>query len=77
VLPTTALKRAIETAERLRKVVEESKVIAEDNSLVELTISLGVSSLKPGDSLDGLVYRADNALYIAKQEGRNQVQFID
>lgn len=77
VLPTTALKRAIETAERLRIVVEESEIISEDNNQVELTISLGVSSLKPGDSLDGLVYRADNALYIAKQEGRNQVQFID
>ena len=43
---------------------------------INLTISLGVSSLQPGDSLDGLVYRADNALYNAKEEGRNQVQFI-
>jgi diguanylate cyclase (GGDEF)-like protein len=77
VLPTTELKKAIETAERLRKVVEESTITADDESRVDLTISLGVSSLKPGDSMDGLVYRADNALYIAKQEGRNQVQFID
>lgn len=76
VLPTTELKRAIETAERLRKAVAGKTITAEGASF-NLTISLGVSALNPGDSLDGLVYRADNALYIAKEEGRNQVQFID
>ena len=76
VLPTTDLKKAVETAERLRKALE-SKPINTEGASFNLTISLGVSALKHGDSLDGLVYRADNALYIAKQEGRNQVQFID
>jgi len=77
ILPSTDLDKAIETAERLRKTVEKTKSSEQEHGAeVILTISLGVSALQPGDSLDGLVYRADNALYIAKEEGRNQVQFI-
>jgi diguanylate cyclase (GGDEF)-like protein len=77
VLPATELPKAIETAERLRTLVAEMTPAAGGReAAINLTISLGVSSLQPGDSLDGLVYRADNALYIAKEEGRNQVQFI-
>jgi diguanylate cyclase (GGDEF)-like protein len=77
VLPATELPKAIETAERLRTLVAElTAAVRGREAAINLTISLGVSSLQPGDSLDGLVYRADNALYIAKEEGRNQVQFI-
>lgn len=75
-LPNTELDKALETAERLRLVIAENSSETEDGKTIKLTISLGVSSLQEGDSLDGLVYRADNALYIAKEEGRNQVQFI-
>lgn len=75
-LPNTELNKAMETAERLRQVIAENATETEDGKTIKLTISLGVSSLQVGDSLDGLVYRADNALYIAKEEGRNQVQFI-
>jgi diguanylate cyclase (GGDEF)-like protein len=75
-LPTTELSKALETAERLRLVIAENSTASEDGKSIAITISLGVSSLQEGDSLDGLVYRADNALYIAKEEGRNQVQFI-
>lgn len=75
-LPNTGLDKALETAERLRLVIAENSTETEDGKTIRLTISLGVSSLQVGDSLDGLVYRADNALYIAKEEGRNQVQFI-
>lgn len=75
-LPTTELSMALETAERLRLLVAETSTKTADGGLIKLTISLGVSSLQAEDSLDNLVYRADNALYIAKQEGRNQVQFI-
>jgi len=75
-LPNTELSMALETAERLRQLVAESEVSPEESETIKMTISLGVSSLQPDDSLDNLVYRADNALYLAKQEGRDQVQFI-
>lgn len=75
-LPTTALPMALETAERLRLLVAEAGTESEEGEAIKLTISLGVTSLQSEDSLDNLVYRADNALYLAKEEGRNQVQFI-
>ena len=74
--PTTEPSKALETAERLRLVVAENPIEIGGGKTVKLTISLGVSSLQAGDSLDGLIYRADNALYIAKEEGRDQVQFL-
>ncbi len=78
VLPTTELLKAIETAERLRILVAEMSTTVDDErgAAINLTISLGVTSLHPGDSLDSLIYRADNALYIAKEKGRDQVQFL-
>lgn len=77
VLPTTGLVKALETAERIRKVVEEEVVCTDNGAEIRITVSSGVSSLQPTDSIDSLIYRADNALYIAKEEGRNQVQHLE
>lgn len=77
VLPTTGLAKALETAERIRKVIEEEVVRTITGTEIHLTVSCGVSSLQPTDSIDSLIYRADNALYIAKEEGRNQVQHLE
>ena len=40
------------------------------------TISCGVTLARPGDSLDGLLQRADVALYTAKRGGRDRVEGI-
>jgi len=41
---------------------------------LELTVSVGIASFRgAGDSADGLILRADKALYAAKREGRNRV----
>ncbi len=73
-LPETTLEDAIKTAERLRKAVEASRVMAEDE-VIKYTISLGVSELRAADtSLEGLMRRADRALYMAKDAGRNRIK---
>ena len=41
--------------------------------LGRVTISVGVSMLKPGDDMDSLIERADACLYAAKRAGRNRV----
>jgi PleD family two-component response regulator len=38
-----------------------------------MTVSLGCSTLLPGESMDSLLRRADSALYVSKREGRNRL----
>lgn len=72
-LPETNAKNAVEVAERLRKSAEEC-VTYIDHSAVRVTISLGVAQLDEDcQSIDELFHRADRALYLAKQNGRNRV----
>lgn len=75
-LPKTNLKNAFEIAERLRKVVDEEKFVYE-NKTIHVTVSLGIADYRKG-VLTGtdLFKRADRAVYMSKQNGRNQVQFF-
>jgi len=73
-LPETNLTAAAEVADRLRQHLAERPIIAA-HSAVPCTISIGVAQLKEGDSgIDSLLHRADEALYRAKQNGRNRVE---
>ncbi len=74
-LPETDIDDAIKVAERIRQSVEKSEVIFSDQ-VIKITISIGVSKLLPedGKSFLTLFQRADEALYRAKQKGRNQVE---
>lgn len=76
ILPKTDMTSAIEKAEKIRKYIgmtELNNVIAEKS--IKLTISIGVASFpEHGTEVDALVTTADNALYKAKQNGRNRVE---
>lgn len=75
VLPDTDLKNAAIVAERLRRVVEISKVKHGDIEM-SFTISLGIAQLKSEhDSALAWLETADQALYRAKQTGRNRLVF--
>jgi len=69
VLPDTFGDGAARLAEELRLLVSEGNFI-EDR---EITISIGVSELNAGESIDEWIKRGDDALYSAKCNGRNQV----
>ena len=58
--------------ERLRKAAQAQDYWA-DTTRVELTVSLGCSTLLAAESAESLLRRADNALYVAKREGRNRL----
>jgi diguanylate cyclase len=75
VLPNTALRQALTVADHIRRAVmaKELKKKSTGEILGRVTISVGVSMLKPGDDTDALIERADACLYVAKRNGRNRV----
>jgi len=74
-LPNTALRQALTVADHIRRAVmaKELKKKSTGEILGRVTISVGVSMLKPGDDTDALIERADACLYAAKRNGRNRV----
>jgi len=75
VLPNTALRQALTVADHIRRAVmaKELKKKSTGEILGRVTISVGVSMLKPEDDTDALIERADACLYVAKRNGRNRV----
>ena len=75
VLPHTALRQALTVADHIRRAVmaKELKKKSTGDILGRVTISVGVSMLKPGDDIYSLIERADACLYAAKRNGRNRV----
>lgn len=63
------LSEAVIIAEKLRGLVEKNKFVEE----IPLTISIGVAQYRTGESAESWIHRADSALYIAKDLGRNRV----
>ncbi|MDF1734432.1 MAG: PAS domain S-box protein [Minwuia sp.] len=73
-LPETDLSGAVRVAERIRAAIERVQV-NHDGQEFGLTVSLGVSLFRDGEtSLEAALKRADDALYLAKNKGRNRVE---
>ena len=64
-----------ETMNRLRLQIEKLAIPLDEKESIHLTVSIGVST-KLADSLDEMINHADEALYKAKQGGRNQVVLL-
>ena len=74
-LPDTPLRGAGSLAEKIRATVAGSRIRRLDNNetLEQVTLSIGVACFRRGESGVDLVGRADSALYAAKGGGRNRV----
>jgi diguanylate cyclase (GGDEF)-like protein len=71
-LSNTSREAAAMVGERLRFAAQAQDYVAE-GKMIELTVSIGCSTLLPGESAESLLRRADSALYVAKREGRNRL----
>ncbi len=72
-LPDTDAEQALVVAERLRAAVERPRE-NDDGPMPAITISVGETQLRPDDSIEQMLERADEALYLAKTAGRNCVR---
>lgn len=72
VLPEAALAHAMAIAERIRVAVAASAAPIGPAG-VAVTVSMGVAERRANESRDAVIQRADDALYQAKQTGRNRV----
>ena len=70
-----AREHATAIAEELR--AAGCQTIPHDSGNLEVSLSIGVAIANPGETVDTLLARADAAMYVAKQAGRNQVITID
>lgn len=79
VLEGTPLEEAAEFADLVRRTIQSRDIRKKSSGdlLGRLTVSIGVSTLRPIDSLETWIGRADKALYRSKRNGRNRVMCED
>ncbi|MGV6800672.1 MAG: PleD family two-component system response regulator [bacterium] len=74
-MPDTNEETAHMVAERLRQLVEATQVIVNDELQLDITVSVGTATVHKGsdDTAQQILKQADEALYTAKEGGRNRV----
>ncbi|MFT5881101.1 MAG: diguanylate cyclase (GGDEF)-like protein [Moritella sp.] len=71
-LPTTNLEGAMNLAEKIRQAIAQS-VIQFNGHEIQITCTIGVSEIQLNEDFEQAFKRADQALFTAKEQGRNQV----
>ncbi|MGZ5153553.1 MAG: diguanylate cyclase [Burkholderiales bacterium] len=72
ILPDTPLSTAMDIGERIRKGIAQAPLLTKPR--VQAMVSIGVAAMEQEQSIDELFASADAAVYLAKNEGRNQVR---
>ncbi|MBN2531267.1 MAG: GGDEF domain-containing protein [Spirochaetales bacterium] len=74
ILPNTNANNALGPAMRLAEELSKIKFASNDNRTFKVTLSIGISEYHPTDKdNEAIIYRADQAMYYAKEHGRNQI----
>jgi diguanylate cyclase (GGDEF)-like protein len=76
ILPKTNLSSAWVVAERLRSIIEKTKMKDSAGNAFTITVSQGLVGWERDEDAASLISRADEALYKAKEKGRNRVQIL-
>ena len=73
-LPNTKMNGAMKLSYRIKQSIE-SKDFKFNNSIIKISVSIGITSPSKTDSIFSLIERVDEALYEAKKKGRNRVEY--
>jgi len=72
-LPGTGVDASKNVAERIRTGFEAQNLLLIINEALNISVSIGAAQFKPGEEMEAFVKKADDALYVAKQKGKNRV----
>ena len=75
-LPNTSLEQAAQVAHNVREAAARM-VVCHNQESISVTISCGVATIQPNERMEILIGRADEALYAAKEAGRNRTYAHD
>ena len=76
ILPETSKDEVMTVAERIKAAIENEKFSPQSGKSISRTISIGVAQYCPGERVSAFVQRADRAMYLSKQRGRNQISIL-
>ena len=76
ILPKTNLSSAWVVAERIRTIIEKTEMKDSAGNVFAITVSQGLAGWERDEDATSLISRADEALYKAKEKGRNRVQIL-
>jgi len=71
ILPETGLSNAVIVAEKVRRALESTNFLANDNK-VKVTASLGVARVNDKKDIEEVMSLVDKAMYLSKSKGRNR-----
>ncbi len=72
-LPSADIETGISLLDRIRMELEQLPIKLSSNEIITTTISMGITQLQSNSSVEDCIIKADEALYEAKNRGRNQV----
>jgi diguanylate cyclase (GGDEF)-like protein len=76
ILPETTAEEAHNVAHRVRTAMEFENFFPEPEKAVTVTISIGVTEYYNKESLSEFIKRADQAMYLSKEKGRNAISSL-
>ena len=76
ILPETTAQEADNVAHRIKTAVEFEKFFPEPENVVTVTISVGVTEYYDKEELAAFIKRADQAMYLSKEKGRNTISSL-
>ncbi len=75
-LPETQISEATKVAERIQNKLRETKFVSMKGEISYITVSIGITDYCSNEDLSSFILRADKAMYLSKDKGKNSVSIL-